>query len=51
MTSELIAPLVDVTQRGLASRLLKKVEPKKYVGKRFDGEVQWEKVHRTRSAG
>ena len=33
-----------MTEKGLASRLLEKVEPKQSDGKRFDGEGPLEKV-------
>ena len=49
--SELTAWLVDVTKRGSASRLLEKVEPKKFVGKRSEGEGPPEKVRRRRVVG
>ena len=37
-------------ERGPVSRLLEKVEPKKYVGKRFDGEGPLEKICGRRAA-
>ena len=51
MTPELTARRVNVTERGPASRLLEKVELKKYVGKRFDGEGPSKKVCGRRSTG
>ena len=51
MTSELTARRVDVTERAPASRLLEKVELKKYVGKRSDGEGPLEKVRRRMFVG
>ena len=38
VTPELTARRIDVTERGPASRLLEKVEQKKSVGKRSNGE-------------
>ena len=49
MILELIARRVDVTERGPASRLLEKVEPKKFVGKWSEGEGLPEKDRRRRS--
>ena len=44
MTSELTARRVDVTERGFASRLLEKVEPKKSTGNKSDVVGSSEKV-------
>ena len=40
-----------MTERGLASKLMEKVELKKSVGKRSDGEGPSEKFHWRRSTG
>ena len=47
---ELIARRVDVSERGPASILLEKVEPKKSIEKRSDREGPPEKVRQRRSA-
>ena len=49
MILELIVRRVDVTERGPASRLLEKVKPKKFVGKRSEGEGSPQKDRRRRS--